>query len=188
MPPQSQPQSQPPASIPVPAIQEQTDQAPQDDAPPAPATTAPVQKKRPRKTLPVSPEHSKTQQHIVRRRSKRLSRDDQEVVQHPPLKETTPNVLPEPTQPVSTPKQVNAPPEREQSPQPGNGPDEQELHVEKQRRLTKIPLPLADTPVIRRNKEMRKHSAEQSSRRSSSGMRGKRASSLIDAGTSHGTY
>ena len=48
---------------------------------------------------------------------------------------------------------------------------------------TKIALPFADTPIIRRNKEMRKTNA---ARRSSLGMRGRRASSLIDAGKSNG--
>ena len=48
---------------------------------------------------------------------------------------------------------------------------------------TKIALPFADTPIIRRNKEMRKTNA---SRRSSLGMRGRRASSLIDTGKSNG--
>lgn len=47
---------------------------------------------------------------------------------------------------------------------------------------TKIALPFADTPIIRRNKEMRKTNA---SRRSSLGMRGRRASSLIDTGKSN---
>lgn len=50
---------------------------------------------------------------------------------------------------------------------------------------TKISLPFADTPIIRRNKEMRK-GAEIGSRRSSLGLRGRRASSLIDAGKSNG--
>lgn len=50
---------------------------------------------------------------------------------------------------------------------------------------TKIALPFADTPIIRRNQEMRKGS-DGSSRRSSLGMRGRRASSLIDSGTSNG--
>ena len=48
---------------------------------------------------------------------------------------------------------------------------------------TKIALPFADTPIIRRNKEMRKTNA---ARRSSLGMRGRRASSLIDTGKSNG--
>lgn len=50
---------------------------------------------------------------------------------------------------------------------------------------TKIALPFADTPIIRRNKEMRK-GAQNGSRRSSLGMRGRRASSLIDTGRSNG--
>ncbi|CRG86163.1 kinetochore protein Mis13/DSN1 [Talaromyces islandicus] len=50
---------------------------------------------------------------------------------------------------------------------------------------TKIALPVADTPVIRRNKEMRQERAGKGQRRSSLGMRGRRASSLIDSGTSN---
>lgn len=53
---------------------------------------------------------------------------------------------------------------------------------------TKIALPFADTPIIRRNKEMRKGVASgHGKRRSSLGMRGRRASSLIDTGKSNGT-
>jgi len=65
---------------------------------------------------------------------------------------------------------------------PGN-----ELHVEKKRDggATKIALPFADTPIIRRNKEMRRGSG-QGHRRSSTGIRGRRASSLIDSGASNG--
>lgn len=62
---------------------------------------------------------------------------------------------------------------------------EKEKIAEERRGPSKIPLPFADTPVITRNKEMRKHSAE-GHRRSSSSMRGRRASSLIDSGTSNG--
>lgn len=50
---------------------------------------------------------------------------------------------------------------------------------------TKIMLPFADTPVITRNKEMRK-GAKDGHRRSSTGLRGRRASSLIDSGLSNG--
>lgn len=48
---------------------------------------------------------------------------------------------------------------------------------------TKIALPFADTPIQRRNKEMRANSGQ---RRSSLGNRGRRASSLIDSGKSNG--
>ncbi|WQF88704.1 Putative kinetochore-associated protein Dsn1/Mis13 [Colletotrichum destructivum] len=44
----------------------------------------------------------------------------------------------------------------------------------------KITLPISDTPVINRNKEMRKKGG--GNRRSSTGMRGRRASSLIESG------
>ncbi|PTB68082.1 hypothetical protein BBK36DRAFT_156972 [Trichoderma citrinoviride] len=48
-------------------------------------------------------------------------------------------------------------------------------------RATKIALPMSDTPIINRNKEMRKKGAN-GSRRSSLGSRGRRASSLIESG------
>ncbi|KAI9838404.1 MAG: hypothetical protein M1819_005673 [Sarea resinae] len=49
---------------------------------------------------------------------------------------------------------------------------------------TKIALPFADTPIIKRNKELRKVGS-QGRRRSSVGLRGRRASSLIDSGKSN---
>jgi len=50
------------------------------------------------------------------------------------------------------------------------------------RETMKIALPFADTPIIRRNREMR----QDGSRRSSLGNRGRRASSLIETGKSNG--
>ncbi|KAK0720596.1 Mis12-Mtw1 protein family-domain-containing protein [Lasiosphaeris hirsuta] len=47
-----------------------------------------------------------------------------------------------------------------------------------------IALPFSDTPIINRNKELRKKGGASGSRRSSLGMRGRRASSLIDNGHS----
>ncbi|KAK5097414.1 hypothetical protein LTS08_006826 [Lithohypha guttulata] len=52
---------------------------------------------------------------------------------------------------------------------------------------TKINLPFADTPVISRNKAMREGKAGKNERRSSLGLRGRRASSLIDSGSSNGS-
>jgi kinetochore protein Mis13/DSN1 len=46
---------------------------------------------------------------------------------------------------------------------------------------TKIALPMSDTPIINRNKEMRKKGGN-GNRRSSLGSRGRRASSLIESG------
>ncbi|EMC99274.1 hypothetical protein BAUCODRAFT_137475 [Baudoinia panamericana UAMH 10762] len=56
--------------------------------------------------------------------------------------------------------------------------------AEEEEKIMRIALPFADTPVIRRNREMRKSSADGlgGTRRSSSGMRGRRASSLIEEG------
>ncbi|KAJ5161289.1 hypothetical protein N7492_006681 [Penicillium capsulatum] len=50
---------------------------------------------------------------------------------------------------------------------------------------TKVALPAADTPVIQRNKELRGAKSSKGGRRSSLGMRGRRASSLIDSGASN---
>jgi kinetochore protein Mis13/DSN1 len=72
--------------------------------------------------------------------------------------------------------------ERERSPQIAAG----SLSVAKKRDGTKIALPFADTPVIKRNKEMRREKSKSQHRRSSTGLRGRRASSLIDSGTSNG--
>lgn len=47
---------------------------------------------------------------------------------------------------------------------------------------TKIKLPMSDTPIINRNKEMRKKGGTGGNRRSSLGSRGRRASSLIESG------
>ncbi len=54
------------------------------------------------------------------------------------------------------------------------------VNIEGTRESTKIALPFTDTPVINRNKELRKKGT--GGRRSSLGMRGRRASSLIDNG------
>ncbi|KAI0205933.1 Mis12-Mtw1 protein family-domain-containing protein [Astrocystis sublimbata] len=55
----------------------------------------------------------------------------------------------------------------------------QSIEVDEVPEATKIALPFSDTPIINRNKEMRKKAGN---RRSSVGMRGRRASSLINSG------
>ncbi len=72
-----------------------------------------------------------------------------------------------------------------EEPQDRNEPVGGSPRVERTHEITKISLPFADTPVIRRNQEMRKGSGD-GQRRSSLGMRGRRASSLIDSGKSNG--
>lgn len=65
--------------------------------------------------------------------------------------------------------------------------DDRNGFVSPEQQGTKITLPMADTPVMQRNKEMRTAAkSEKGNRRSSLGMRGRRASSLIDSGASNG--
>lgn len=59
-----------------------------------------------------------------------------------------------------------------------------EAHRHEDAGAHKIALPFSDTPVINRNKEMRKKGGGGGSRRSSLEMRGRRASSLIENGHS----
>lgn len=165
----------------------------QQHAPSNPTSPEPAKpKKKPRKTLPTTPELER-QEKFPARRSKRLSAENnQPTAGFLDLSNDVHTQDEQLTQPVkakahavSTPRAADEAPESEASPLLQDGQDAQTLHVDKKRRVTKIPLPFADTPILRRNKEMRKLSAEQS-RRSSSGMRGRRASSLIDAGSSSG--
>ncbi|KAI5369862.1 Putative kinetochore-associated protein Dsn1/Mis13 [Septoria linicola] len=134
------------------------------------AVTRTVQKKN-RRRLPTTPERDVVEKPT--RRSKRIS--DERPAEH--------NAQSSPQRPV----QAGAHRTNPQSPSPGRG---RLLTVEKSRRdeadrrdtkVMQIALPFADTPIQRRNKEMRKTSAE-GHRRSSTGMRGKRASSVIDEG------
>lgn len=145
-------------------------------------------RRKPRKTLPVTPERDEAGGAPRQRRSKRLSGESDRTVSET-LAPATSAPEPKPTiaaPAIQTPTPAVPSPRTQRSPNPEHAPASLKLHVEKKRRVTKIALPFADTPIIRRNKEMRKTSAEQH-RRSSSGMRGKRASSLIDTGTSNGT-
>ncbi|OHE91561.1 hypothetical protein CORC01_13158 [Colletotrichum orchidophilum] len=70
----------------------------------------------------------------------------------------------------ATPREPEPEPDRRQTPRVMEEPVES----------AKITLPVSDTPVINRNKEMRKKGG--GNRRSSTGMRGRRASSLIESG------
>jgi kinetochore protein Mis13/DSN1 len=137
------------------------------------APTEPAPSKTTRKTKAASPEDDSVSQ---RRRSKRLSAEKEPEEQHEPepvkIKTSTRQEKPKATQKI-----------RVQSPQALPI----KLHVGKKREVTTIALPFADTPVIKRNKEMRAAQSRTSThRRSSAGTRGRRASSLIESGTSNG--
>ena len=145
-------------------------------APPAEEPEPKATTKKPKKRFPTTPEREAAERPV--RRSKRLS-DERE----PDNQRASPH------------KAAHAKSHRnhERSLSP---PQIRPVTVEKKRRrgqdgveeekVMRIQLPFADTPVIKRNKEMRKASAENGQRRSSSGMRGRRASSLIDEGRGNG--
>jgi kinetochore protein Mis13/DSN1 len=143
---------------------------------PIDANATKVQKKTRRK-LPSTPERDVPEK--TTRRSKRGSSEMENV-----------EAAPSPQQEQRGRRKPNA----ERSPSAEGA---QPLTVEKKRtqgsgvveeeKVMRIMLPFADTPIIRKNRAMRKASAE-NHRRSSSGMRGRRASSLIDEGRGHGMF
>ena len=135
----------------------------------APAT-APPKRKRKSFSSPDAPNTKTVQQP---RRSKRLSG---EKIPNP----STPAELKIKRRETVAPRQATETPD---SPQLVGD----DLQIDKNRHGTKIALPFADTPVQNRNKQMREKAAgKQKSRRSSSGIRGRRASSLLDSGNSNG--
>ena len=80
---------------------------------------------------------------------------------------------------------------RFQSPPPPTPDIQEQPHQQQGGTTSKITLPAADTPVMQRNKKMRqagKTGKAGQGRRSSLGMRGRRASSLIDSGASNGEW
>ncbi|KAI8932168.1 hypothetical protein NX059_011050 [Plenodomus lindquistii] len=129
------------------------------------------------------------------RRSTRLSADKTQLEVRPKSVSVEPSQAPKRTK-------KSAPVEKERKKQTTPAPEAQaedkvayagvqtpthnELHVAQKRdpNAQRIMLPFADTPVITRNKEMRKGNKD-GPRRSSTGLRGRRASSLIDSGMSN---
>ncbi|GAM87908.1 hypothetical protein ANO11243_059360 [Dothideomycetidae sp. 11243] len=136
-------------------------------------------KKRSRKTLPTTPERDDAPKP---RRSKRLSgeNEDNTAGLEDPFTNQAERTATQ-TRPT-TASRLAATAARDESPALPNGVQAERIHVPK-RRETKIGLVFSETPVIRRNKAMRQTSHD-SNRRSSAGLRGKRASSLIDTGAS----
>ncbi|ORY19488.1 kinetochore protein Mis13 [Clohesyomyces aquaticus] len=150
--------------------------------PEEPAKSAPSR----RKKLPVAEDENNAPDAQKRRRSARLS-GDREHHEGP----TEPNPLPKRTKKTAPgekkTRSTPAPdPEEKNAPLGVRTPVHNELHVAKNcdGGATKIMLPFADTPVILRNKEMRRGNKD-GRRRSSTGLRGRRASSLIDSGLSN---
>lgn len=142
--------------------------------PPQPAESGPkTAHKKTRRKLPTTPERVLKEKPV--RRSVRLSNEHAEHEQllrpaEPVPVQTIPNRSPTPewVQPVTVEKKRK---------KVGDSVEE-----EKTKRFV---LSFADTPIIQRNKQMRNGSGD-GRRRSSSGMRGKRASSLMDEGRGNG--
>ena len=166
----SSPAKPPPAQALVPA------------AAPAPPAEEPAPKTAKRKTMrrmPTTPEREAADKPL--RRSKRLS-DENEHDGKPSSPHKAAHAKSHHNHDRGSPSPFKARP----------------VTVEKKRRqgqdgveeekIMRIQLPFADTPVMKRNKEMRKASAENAHRRTSSGMRGRRASSLIDEGRGNGEF
>ncbi|KAH7113871.1 kinetochore protein-like protein Mis13 [Dendryphion nanum] len=153
---------------------------PEEPAKPAPAR---------RTKNSVAPLEPKPSEASNRRRSARISADKEQLeaqvqAQKAPQKRTRKSV------PAEKKKHESPAPEPQLEAKSTytrvRTPSQSELHVAKKRDggATKIMLPFADTPVITRNKEMRKASKD-GQRRSSAGLRGRRASSLIESGLSN---
>ena len=150
-----------------------------DDATDGHATaTKPVEKKT-RRRLPTTPERNVETRTKIVRRSKRLSDEGSKQ---------------EETRQTHRPAHARSHANTERSPSPEKA---RPITIEKKRRknnddsleeekIMRIQLPFQDTPVIRRNKDMRKSNAANLQRRSSSGMRGRRASGLIEDGRGNG--
>lgn len=120
------------------------------------------------------------------RRSKRLSTEDEEfrAASKPPKrpKEENSNDNPVSTKQSRNSVQPEQPQRLERTPAPRTSAAEA---LADDYNGTKISLPFADTPVIRRNKAMREGKSGKGERRSSLGFRGRRASSLIETGNSN---
>jgi len=141
--------------------------------PPSTISSEPAPAKRRRKTF-LSPDVSNARATQQPRRSKRLSGDK----------------APDPSTPAQLKikrRETIVPPKQAEKASESPRLIDEYLPVDRTREGTKIALPFADTPVQNRNKQMREKAAnKQKSRRSSSGIRGRRASSLLDSGTSNG--
>ncbi|KAI5300340.1 hypothetical protein KEM55_008104 [Ascosphaera atra] len=97
---------------------------------------------------------------------------------------------------AATPTPTPSPPPQQQTLDVPRARGNQRLHTPQMQSMDnvsvdptpqKISLPFADTPVMRKNKEMRMKASKKSGgqRRSSLGMRGRRASTLIESGASN---
>ncbi|KAJ4362304.1 hypothetical protein N0V83_010397 [Neocucurbitaria cava] len=174
----------PPAPEPIPE-EDETKSARAAETRPAKSTS----RRKKASITAIDPESSDSQR---RRRSARLSGDKEQLEARPQATGPAASKRTKKSAPVEKErtKQITPAPEAhldEKSAFKGvQTPTHNELQVAKKRdpNAQRIMLPFADTPVITRNKEMRKGNKD-GHRRSSTGLRGRRASSLIDSGMSN---
>lgn len=160
------------------AIPEVPSSAPED----APRQASPPRRGRPKKQAQPQPQAQEEFTDVVEERPKRSTRGTKASVE--------PEPQPENAQRSSRKRDQSDAAAAEKKRRKGrpskSKPDERNGFVSPEQQGTKITLPMADTPVMQRNKEMRTAAkSEKGNRRSSLGMRGRRASSLIDSGASN---
>lgn len=154
--------------------------------------TKPTARRKKQSIATIEPEPSEPSK---RRRSTRLSADKEQLEARPKAAEPPATERPKKSAPAEQQrkKQITPAPEAQQEEKSAfsgvRTPTHNELHVAKKRdpNAQRIMLPFADTPVINRNKEMRNGSKD-GHRRSSTGLRGRRASSLMESGMSNGEF
>ncbi|KAI9705795.1 MAG: hypothetical protein M1820_005043 [Bogoriella megaspora] len=162
--------------------------APPSQAPVKPREPSPQSSKAPIKQRQHSPESrkapAKQREHLPQPVNKPArQKENPPELKRPPVKpkESSPQPIEAPAelkQPSPQPQKTVPQPDRDGSPALLNA--DSPLRIAKRQDATKISLPFADTPINKRNKELRK-----SHRRSSTGIRGRRASSLIESGSSN---
>ena len=143
-------------------------------------TAKPVRKKPPK--MSFSTPKPMDEQPV--RRSKRLSNENES--RGSPVSKPKPRPKDEPPQHEAEPVKKSPPRPKNQEPVSHNKDiaHEDKSEAQADHASTRIALPFADTPVIRRNKAMRENKSGKGERRSSLSLRGRRASSLIESGNS----
>lgn len=149
--------------------------------------TTPVPKPE-RKAIPKQANNVSVEQRKSSPANSKKKQPTEPVVDIAPVAQTQTQPLPQfpPPQPTLEPvpppmAQTQAQAQLQSEPESATVPTQDESHA-----ATKIALPFADTPVIKRNKAMREGKSGKGERRSSLGFRGRRASSLIETGNSNG--
>ncbi|KAK5987093.1 Kinetochore protein mis13 [Cladobotryum mycophilum] len=158
--------------------------ATEDDAMTTTATTTTTKttttRKSSRRKPSIDASHDEPPLKVVKRVTRRSARLSSEAipVQEPPAPAPAPAPAPQPR--TNGTSRSNGRTKEKAATPPEPIVEESPIHEESVE-SAKIALPMSDTPIINRNKEMRRKGGT-SNRRSSLGSRGRRASSLIESG------